>query len=135
MYENTSYEFTLEVWRETPIDNRSFIIITKIIEYRVQWTSLWEWRLFKKIYVYILNLEQSTLFFGPEFSFDCIIVCLKFCSTIEFTLEVRQSEPLIENYGFFNFTQLRTWPFPHSCHQITPISPIVVKIMFKVFCE
>jgi hypothetical protein len=52
IFENTRHEFTLEVWRETPINNCSFII-TKTIEHRDTVKKLREWRLLKqKIQIY-----------------------------------------------------------------------------------
>ena len=69
IFENTRHEFTLEVWRETPINNCSFII-TKIIEHRDTMKKLREWRLLKQKIQIILNFDNAPLFFGLEFSFD-----------------------------------------------------------------
>src|SRR6185369_4925731 len=73
IFENTRHKFTSEVWRETPINNCSFII-TKIIELRDTMKKFMRMTALKKKYKYILNFDNSPLFFGLEFSYDCIIV-------------------------------------------------------------
>ena len=72
-YMKILYEFTLEAWRETPIDNCSFIIIPKSLSIGSM-SKIENGNKKKRTNTVYSQLRTKTLLFGTEFHLSILIL-------------------------------------------------------------